>query len=638
MKGVEEDKFARKDKISPFKETIMKKLAVIIKSTKCFISLAVVLLLFTIIVPSSPVLAAPLISLAPDAGAVGTVVKIKGTVFDSYKGDNIHIFFDATEIKNSPMTVPLEGAFSIDFTIPSSANAGQHWIEVRNDTTPSPILARNYLTVEATTLTLATPEGYVGSSININGSGFYVGKPVLLHYKSLTEEEIGTTIASDIGKFTHQFVIPASTAGFHRITASNSMGNNAEIVVKVRPKVILNSVSGGPGDLVGASGTGFANRATVNILFGAENIASTQTDDYGNFVTDIIVPSIKPYTYNVRAQDDQGNTDVTKFTVGAGAVLSHTTGFTGSDLFVNGSGYLPGVTIYVYYDESTIVTTQANNDGDFYATFTVPPGGGKHVISVYDGTSTTKYDFTLETNPPSTPNLFLPNNNSLTTAEVHFDWSNATDMSTPVTYNLQIASDQNFASLALNKTGIMNSQYILTKDEITAAHFSNAAYYWRVKAIDGADNEGEWSSAWIFYISVPSTPSLILPVANTEAEIPIHFSWQSVASLSPPLTYQIQIAKNPDFASLALDKTGVTLSEYLLSENEGSKLENNTTYYWRVKAIDGVGNSSDWSTTDYFHFVATSAFPLWAIYLLITIGGLLALLLAFRAGRRTAQH
>ena len=70
------------------------------------------------------------------------------------------------------------------------------------------------------------------------------------------------------------------------------------------------------------------------------------------------------------------------------------------------------------------------------------------------------------------PTMLLPNNNSLTIAEVNFDWSDVTDNSTPVTYSLQIASDQNFGSLVLSKTGIRESHYTLTKDEILSADFN----------------------------------------------------------------------------------------------------------------------------------------------------------------------
>ncbi|MGD0779172.1 MAG: IPT/TIG domain-containing protein [Dehalococcoidales bacterium] len=616
----------------------MKKVTVPNKYIKGLISLAMILLMFMVFVPSSPVLAAPAINLIPSAGAVGTVVTINGTVFDSYKGDNVHIFFDTTEIENSPLTVPVQGAFSIDFTIPASANAGQHWIEVRSETTSSSMLAKNYFTVEATTLTLATPEGGVGTSVNIAGSGFYVNKPVTLYFMNITKDELGTTMASSTGKFTHQFVVPVSTAGFHKIIASNDMGNSAEIQFKVLPKLKLNLDSAGSGDLVSASGTGFASRTTVSIIFGAQDIASTQTDDLGNFKIDFSVPSVKPYSYNVRAQDNQGNTDIVKFTVTAGATLSETIGYTGSELTINGSGFLPGATIYIYYDNNRITSALADNNGDFTATFIVPPGGGKHIITVYDGSTTKKYNFALDKSPPPMPTLLLPNNNSLTIAEANFDWSDVTDNSTPVTYSLQIASDQNFGSLVLSKTGIRESHYTLTKDEILSADFNKAPYYWKIKAIDGADNESEWTSPWVFYVSVPSVPILDLPLPDAKVELPIHFSWQSTASLSLPLTYNLQIATNPDFTSLILNKTGLTLAEYLASEKDDLKLENKTTYYWRVKAIDGVGNSSDWSTTGSFGFIAAAGFPSWAIYILITFGGLIALLLAFRAGRRTAYH
>lgn len=616
----------------------MRKLAHLIKNPEYFISLAIMITLMAVFLPSLPVLAAPVIILTPSSGAVGTNVTISGTVFDSYKGDSIHIFFGDTEIQNSPTVVPDNGAFTISFTIPANATAGQHWVEAKSETTSTSMIAKNTFTVDATSLTLATTQGCVGDTINISGSGYYVGKPITIYYMNLTKTQIGTTTASDAGRFTFQLVIPVSAAGSHSVIVSNDMGNSAEASFKVLPQLKLASNSAGPGDAVSASGTGFAATSTVNIFFGTSNVGSTKTDNLGNFKADFTVPTVKSNSYSVSAQDSQGNSDSTQFNVTAGATLSKSVGNTGSDLTVTGSGFTPGHNINVYYDDALVATVVADSKGDFTATFTIPAGGGNHVITVSDGTTTKKYTFALEKTPPPVPTLIKPDTNSFINTDTIFDWSDVTDASVPVTYNLQIASDQNFATLNLNKTGIKTSQYTPTADDITAAAFKSASYFWRVKAIDGAGNEGTWSAPWVFFLTVPSAPTLTLPAPGTSVQLPIHFSWQSSTSVNPPLTYNLQIAHSPDFTSPNLNKNGITATEYLASDDDDLKLENNATYYWRVKAVDNAHNSSDWSTAGSFQFIATSGFPHWATYTLISIGGLLAILLAFRAGRRTAYH
>jgi hypothetical protein len=69
-----------------------------------------------------------------------------------------------------------------------------------------------------------------------------------------------------------------------------------------------------------------------------------------------------------------------------------------------------------------------------------------------------------------------------------------------MTYHLQVASDRNFASMVLEKKGLTESEYTLTGEEKLAAVKKEVPYYWRVKAIDDAANESEWSAPWSFYV------------------------------------------------------------------------------------------------------------------------------------------
>ena len=72
---------------------------------KCLLTLAMVLPLLAILTLSTPVVAAPIITLSPSSGAVGTEVMITGNNFESYIGDSITVTFDDVEISGSPWTI-----------------------------------------------------------------------------------------------------------------------------------------------------------------------------------------------------------------------------------------------------------------------------------------------------------------------------------------------------------------------------------------------------------------------------------------------------------------------------------------------------------------------------------------------------
>jgi hypothetical protein len=311
----------------------------------------------------------------------------------------------------------------------------------------------------------------------------------------------------------------------------------------------------------------------------------------------------------------------------------------GAELTISGGGFIAGATITITFDDKSLATTAADNNGDFTLTIAVPASnGGKHMISVSDGTSTRELPFSIETQAPPVPALMLPANGSLTRAEANFEWGAVTDASVPVTYDLEVATDQNFATPVIRKTGLTESQYTLSGNETLAVEFKNAPYFWRVRAIDGANNVSEWSTPWVFFVSVPDIPAMQLPADNSAVDYPIRFSWQAVISLSPPVTYDLQIAKDLDFTTVILDKTGLTNPDRLIAKTDNLKLKKGVIYYWRIKAIDDARNSSAWSPAGSFRFSPKSSFPSWAIYTLIFIAAVIAVLIAFRLGRKNAFH
>lgn len=247
--------------------------------------------------------------------------------------------------------------------------------------------------------------------------------------------------------------------------------------------------------------------------------------------------------------------------------------------------------------------------------------------------------FTIESDAPPTPPPLLPADRSETKSSAYLDWGDTTDPSLPVTYRLQIASDQNFASLALEKKALTESEYTLTEEEKLAAVKGETYYYWRIKAIDSATNESAWSTPWSFYIAVPPTPVLFLPEMDSKAEALVYFDWEDVTNLSPPITYSLQVASDYNFASRVLEKNGLTGSEYTLTQEEKlAAVKKGAPYYWRVKAIDSDTNESEWSTPGSFYVGFSFALPGWVVYILILLGVLFVGFLAFAVGRRTAYY
>jgi len=391
--------------------------------------------------------------------------------------------------------------------------------------------------------------------------------------------------------------------------------------------------------LLNIGGTGFGSRTDVVINFGVYKSAVARTDDYGNFDITFNVPRVKPGQYDITAKDNEGNIDVGVFTVTAGVSLSRTDGPVGSKITVTGSGFEVGQTVTVDYDNLRVAIDTADNNGDFASTFDIPPSnGGSHVVTISDGTTTKLIAFTVESDPPQVPDMLMPTNSSATRAEAYLDWHDVTDMSLPVVYDLQVASDQNFSTIVLHKEGLVISEYTLSAEEKLLAVAQQAPYFWRVKAIDSAGNESEWSPPWTFYVNAPPTPLLLLPASDSRAEESIMFNWQTVTSLSPPVTYNFQIATDLNFTSIIFEENGLIASDYLIGEEDELELEREITHYWRVKSVDGAGNESEWSAPGSFYIKPAFSFPGWAIYTLIGIAVIIIIFLAFRIGRRTAYQ
>lgn len=206
------------------------------------------------------------------------------------------------------------------------------------------------------------------------------------------------------------------------------------------------------------------------------------------------------------------------------------------------------------------------------------------VNGVWGGWSDT-WSFT-SANSPTTPSLVSPASNALVTdLKPKLDWSNS---SLPVGaefsyYHLQVSSDSQFSTLALNETiyGQSNSEFFPSENLS-----SNMKYYWRVMAFNTDGQFSAWSTVGSFRESI-LPPILIAPSKNSISDdLRPGFEWQNVDGAS---SYTIQVSS---FSNMKEPKvnTAVVDSQYIPTKDLPVK----STLYWRVRA-NGANGPSLWS-------------------------------------------
>jgi hypothetical protein len=239
----------------------------------------------------------------------------------------------------------------------------------------------------------------------------------------------------------------------------------------------------------------------VTIIFKDVTVETTTTDNYGRFDVSFNVPAYPSGTYKVTASDGINKMEAS-YTITTEVNISQTTGNVGMAVTVTGVGFVAGKTVTITYDNEQVATTTVGSNASFSASFTIPASKkGDHIIKVSDGINSLQKTFTMESTPPPVPVPLKPEMNSKAKSQTFFDWEDVNDPS-GVTYTLQVATSKSFsqATIVLEKTGLEQSEYTLTKEEKLKTVKKDAPYYWHVKAVDGASNESQWSGAGSFYV------------------------------------------------------------------------------------------------------------------------------------------
>ncbi len=198
--------------------------------------------------------------------------------------------------------------------------------------------------------------------------------------------------------------------------------------------------------------------------------------------------------------------------------------------------------------------------------------------------------FTIDTQPPSAPVLTLPENNKVVdTSTPTFEWSSPEPGGS---YTLAIDNDSSFSSPALERSGLSDNTYTLTKGEALA----NGMYYWRVRFMDRAGNSGPWSENFALTVHAPpGRPTLLLPPDNTVDNDPTpYFEWEKGLSAD---NYRLLVDSENTFSPPFIDNVllGATVDNW--TKPDPGYTDGN--YWWKVITINlfGENESSVWTFT-----------------------------------------
>jgi len=203
-------------------------------------------------------------------------------------------------------------------------------------------------------------------------------------------------------------------------------------------------------------------------------------------------------------------------------------------------------------------------------------------------TVSTESAFSFRTNiyddPPSAFSLSGPQDGSIcVTGDTLLTWGESSDpdYEDVVNYIVWFSTSSDFSS---EVDSFFTSGTSLEVHDLP----QNQMFWWKVRAQD-TNTAGTWSTeTWSFSVALPDAPSpftLISPHDEaTNGSNSIELKWSSSTDPDPDdfVTYEFQSSTDPDFLTydtLLTNDTTLTL-EFL---------EDDMTYYWRVKAFDTSG-------------------------------------------------
>jgi hypothetical protein len=196
----------------------------------------------------------------------------------------------------------------------------------------------------------------------------------------------------------------------------------------------------------------------------------------------------------------------------------------------------------------------------------------------------TAWRFKIDTVSPAAPLIISPENGGWAAPAAALKWQAVAENSPPVLYRVEISDFPDFLNFV--RVAEIYDNYWSVSPPLPVS-----SYYWRVRARDNALNWGPWSSVYWFKVDNDSPLATLLSPENeahVQAGSSVTFRFTGDDGTGSGVgSYTVQISQDSSFTQVYIEVT--------VSENSFTTTLPPGTFYWRVRAIDRVGNIGTWS-------------------------------------------
>jgi hypothetical protein len=381
---------------------------------------------------SVPFTVTPSLSLYPRWGDDYTPVTIKGEGFGPHE-DNIKIIMDGETLPQAGFISDAFGTWTTTISVHSDVK-GKHFFKAFGDETTAEEMDEISF-VLTPWLEIEPREGPAGTDIKISAWGFVTSEVGITITWDNEAIERGLTARSD-GSLEYELKTPESTTGPHIVRISlrgvSNNGSFPEQTFTTTPSLSIDPIAGNKGTEVKVTATGLKENDPVTVYYNGENTGLTaSTDKNGSMRTAFTIPQSDKKVNIIKVSDTRGFSQQAEFTI----------------------ENLPPS------EPSALTPVSGEQIAIFNSTLDMLFKGYRLL-----------FDKTYGINM------------------IDFSWS-VPSASEPLSYIVQIARDNSFTSLVLNKEIEGDTSYMaMDSNPFTSGH-----YWWRVKAVDSFGNESAWS-------------------------------------------------------------------------------------------------------------------------------------------------
>jgi len=440
-------------------------------------------------------------------GPVGTEVTLDGYGFSN--GQDIRVSLYQGGVKkgeDETADANSQGSWTVLYTIPDTP-AGGYILKIEGEEGTIWVGWVNKDFEVTPQITTSTDAGTVGQTIEVSGTGFASEEEdIEITFDGEVVQTNSPIVADDNGSWEAMLRIPSLQRGTYTVDASGESTRARDVPdiefivgagVWVEPGLAY------VGDAITVTGGGFAPQETgVRVTFAGTVVATNiPVDSNGSWESSFDLQASTYGSHTVSASGDTTSSVTTTLNTQAQIIeLSPAEGSPGDSITLEGNGFNSSQALTVTIGgiaASGNLQTQSN--GNFNISFRVPrgsPEGEQTLVVTDEGGATDSIDFTVtEKILSTTPLPVSPQDNTLRSGEVAFNWQGETGTTT-YTYTIEVNTTASSGN-TWSKSGLTESSYTMTEAEA----LPKGTYYWRVKVEDNYGNEGPWSDYVEFRVS-----------------------------------------------------------------------------------------------------------------------------------------